>query len=326
MPRVGLVLGAGGYVGQAYEIGALSALHWDLGWDPRSADVIVGTSAGSVTAALLGLGVPVLEMASWALGRPHEGEAVLDELRRLREGLPPLDARVLMRPWRVPGRETWSRALTRPWSLDPVATLSSILPAGTVPLADLVSRCLPEMAAREWPEQVRVCATRRNGCRRTVFGGPSSPSRGPARPASLPVAVAASCAIPAFFRPVVIDGEEYVDGGVTSPTNADVVVDDDLDLVVVVSPMSQAPGPLRGLARRRLRAECQALRAAGAGVVCFEPGRRTAALMGLNPMAPDRAPEVLPAAFFETGAAAGEPGVRDRLVAIDNRARQRPAA
>src|SRR5579883_2827383 len=104
MPRVGLVLGAGGYVGQAYEIGALSALHWDLGWDPRSADVIVGTSAGSVTAALLGLGVPVLEMASWALGRPHEGEAVLDELRRLREGLPPLDARVLMRPWRVPGR------------------------------------------------------------------------------------------------------------------------------------------------------------------------------------------------------------------------------
>lgn len=36
MTRVGLVLGAGGIVGQAYQAGVLTALEHDLGWDPRS--------------------------------------------------------------------------------------------------------------------------------------------------------------------------------------------------------------------------------------------------------------------------------------------------
>ena len=48
--RVGLVLGGGGRIGLAYHAGALAALEHDLGWDPRSADVIVGTSVGAVSA------------------------------------------------------------------------------------------------------------------------------------------------------------------------------------------------------------------------------------------------------------------------------------
>jgi predicted acylesterase/phospholipase RssA len=50
---IGLVLGAGGMSGQAYHAGALAALAHDTGWDPRTADVVVGTSAGAVTGALL---------------------------------------------------------------------------------------------------------------------------------------------------------------------------------------------------------------------------------------------------------------------------------
>jgi NTE family protein len=57
MTRVGLVLGAGGVVGQAYHAGVLAALEHDLRWDPRSAGIIVGTSAGSITASLLRGGV-----------------------------------------------------------------------------------------------------------------------------------------------------------------------------------------------------------------------------------------------------------------------------
>ena len=52
-PAVGLVLGAGGVVGQAYQAGVLSALQRETGWDPRQAAIIVGTSAGSVTGAAL---------------------------------------------------------------------------------------------------------------------------------------------------------------------------------------------------------------------------------------------------------------------------------
>src|SRR3954447_20761496 len=55
--RVGLVLGAGGVVGQAYHAGVLAVLEHDFGFDPRGVDMIVGTSAGSITGTLLRLGV-----------------------------------------------------------------------------------------------------------------------------------------------------------------------------------------------------------------------------------------------------------------------------
>lgn len=53
MPRIGLVLAAGGFVGQAYHAGVLAALEHDYGWVPRTTDVVVGTSAGSVTGSLV---------------------------------------------------------------------------------------------------------------------------------------------------------------------------------------------------------------------------------------------------------------------------------
>ena len=58
-PRRGLVLGGGGVLGASWMIGAMSALSTALDWDPRDAEVIVGTSAGSVLAALLGSGVGI---------------------------------------------------------------------------------------------------------------------------------------------------------------------------------------------------------------------------------------------------------------------------
>jgi NTE family protein len=69
MPRVGLVLGAGGLVGQAYHAGVLAALENELGWDPRTASLVIGTSAGSLTATLLRMGVSAEDMASWSRGR-----------------------------------------------------------------------------------------------------------------------------------------------------------------------------------------------------------------------------------------------------------------
>ncbi len=66
MTDVGLVLGAGGVVGQAYHAGVLSALHQSAGWDPRSADIIVGSSAGSITGTMLRLGVGATDLAAMA--------------------------------------------------------------------------------------------------------------------------------------------------------------------------------------------------------------------------------------------------------------------
>ena len=45
MTRVGLVLGGGGIVGMAYHGAVLAGLEDATGWDPRDAEVVVGTSA-----------------------------------------------------------------------------------------------------------------------------------------------------------------------------------------------------------------------------------------------------------------------------------------
>jgi NTE family protein len=103
-PRVGLVLGAGGTVGQAYHAGVLAALEHDLGWDPRTAEVIVGTSAGAITGALLRLGIPAHDLAAWAVQAPLsvEGTRLRTWFGKTHPEFPPLDARHLLRPWRLP--------------------------------------------------------------------------------------------------------------------------------------------------------------------------------------------------------------------------------
>ena len=56
MTRRGLVLGAGGVLGFTWAVGALTAIEQEEGFDCRDVEMIVGTSAGSITAALLGCG------------------------------------------------------------------------------------------------------------------------------------------------------------------------------------------------------------------------------------------------------------------------------
>ena len=72
--RVGLVLGAGGFGGRAFHAGVLSALEEGLGWDPRSAEVVVGTSAGSQIGTGLRIGLSGSDMAARIAGNlTHAG-------------------------------------------------------------------------------------------------------------------------------------------------------------------------------------------------------------------------------------------------------------
>src|SRR5437016_3760653 len=77
-PRVGLVLGAGGVMGGAWLTGGLEALATETGWDPASADRVVGTSAGAMMGALLVSGVPPWFMVAHSAGRSFEGLAGAD--------------------------------------------------------------------------------------------------------------------------------------------------------------------------------------------------------------------------------------------------------
>lgn len=312
MGRVGLVLGAGGAVGHAYHAGTLAGLHAATGWDARRADVVVGTSAGSVVAAMLRAGVGPGDLFARAVGAPLSAEA-----SRLFSGmawprLGPKDAQgprtwaPLGDPARLLARAAWS-----PGATSPGAVLAAALPAGRIPNDALASavRHIHRAGGGSWPQQdTWVCAVRVPDGRRVVFGRdseavPSSSARsgpgdGRRSPAGSPTvdlgrAVAASCAIPAYYRPVEIGGADHVDGGVHSPTNADLVGDLDLDVVVVSSPMSGVGGPrlplgvegqMRALFAAGLRRELAGVRRRGVVVLAFEPTAQDQQAMGPDPM------------------------------------------
>ena len=80
--RIALVLGAGGSVGHAFHSGVLSVLAEELGWDARTAEVIVGTSAGSVVGALLRAGMPAEDLASRAMNEPMTAASTTLDSRR----------------------------------------------------------------------------------------------------------------------------------------------------------------------------------------------------------------------------------------------------
>lgn len=330
MTRVGLVLGAGGNVGQAYHAGVLTALENDLGWDPRTADVLVGTSAGSVVGTLLALGAPASDLAASIVEAPlsPDGAPVLEPIQQVSGPLPPLSLMSLFRgPWRPPSPALIARAMRRPWAVRPDVVAMTLLPDGNLDLFDHAGEALRSLGER-FPPQLRICAARRSDGRRVVFGRAGSP------PAPLSHAVAASCAIPGYFSPVSINGVSYFDGGVHSPTNADVLRDAELDLVIVLSPMSSVRGRGRGLqatmrrdAHRRLAREVAVLRAAGTSVVRFEPGRRALAVMSGDALATDQARAIVQAGFLEGGRWASSSRVAPLLASIaTRRSAARPAA
>jgi NTE family protein len=289
--RIGLVLGAGGVVGGAFHAGVLAALHELTGWDPRRADVIVGTSAGSVAGATLRAGLAAPDLLARSQGRPlsEEGTRVM---RTVGPPQRPPALRLDARPRRAADvSATLRRAAARPFSAPPWALLSGLIPEGTVSTS-MISDTVGAMFPGEWPDaDLWVCAVRQRDGRRIVFGRDD-------RAAPVADAVAASCAIPGFYAPVTIDGESYIDGGIHSPTNADVLVGRALDLVIVSSPMSLATGTLTGVgpvrpwARALLASEVLRLRRRGAKVVAFQPSLDDVGVMGGNAMDADKRAEV----------------------------------
>ena len=155
MQRIGLVLGAGGVVGQAYHAGVLAALENDLRWDPRDSEVIVGTSAGSITASLLRSGVPAAELAAWTVRAPLsiEGQLLEDLFGNETPRFEPFRPRDLIRrPPSLPGRHMIQHALMRPWSFRPMTAALALLAPGRADVTEHL-RPLRQVEGEGWPER-----------------------------------------------------------------------------------------------------------------------------------------------------------------------------
>jgi len=283
----GLVLGCGGTVGGAWQIGALAGVEKVLGWDPRTADVIVGTSAGATAAAMLGAGVGVDEMIAAHRGDEAPRASVRDFCTR-----PPAARPVL--PRGLPSSPPLVRAGLR--SRATLTALAGLAPAGrTNPqfLSALVDDLVPDGTWVPHPAMWIVATDLATG-ERVAFGAP-----GRSKPA-IGQAVRASWAVPGWYPPVTIEGRSYIDGGAASTASADLVTPLALDEVVVIAPMASGDGArvagvtgavealMRRPMSRRLDREIGALRDAGTNVVRVHPGAYELAVMGPNFMNPRR--------------------------------------
>jgi NTE family protein len=297
-----LVLGAGGFLGAAWTLGALAAVQDATGWDVTSADLMIGTSAGSVLAALLRAGHPVDELAGAHLRGSRGGRAtrvpdmptpVLDidpaaepsgpGLPHLGFGSLPLALRALRRPRRVPL----------------AAVAAALLPRGRRRLKSVGAVVRDAYRGRPWPDDTLVVAMDYETGQRVAFGAHASPRSTVTR------AVMASCAVPGWYEPVRIGRVPYVDGAICSPCNADLALDFGLDEIYVLVPMASLepdrPRSALGRLERRYRRamttrmldEAQQLRGTGTRVHLMTPNSEDLEAMGVNMMESARIPQVL---------------------------------
>jgi NTE family protein len=321
--RVGLVLGAGGVLGGAWLTGGLEALARETGWDPASADYVVGTSAGSMIGALCASGVPPWFMVAHSAGEVFEGVTDADgrpsaeadrsagAVFKLERALPPIG----------PGSiQLALRSLTQPHRHTPAALVAGWLPRGVISTKSL-ERTIRRVVPSGWSEHPNlwVVACDYTTGRRVAFGRDGAPE------ADLAQAVAASCAIPGFYYPVTIGGRRYVDGGLYSNSNLDLLHAEQLDLVICLNPTStlypmRAWNPAERLAAiarrdsgRRLGSEAKKLRAAGTRVVLIQPTGKDLEVMGSNLMSRRRRHEVILTAIETVGEQLREPALAEQL-------------
>jgi NTE family protein len=300
-------------------LGALSALESQGQISSAEADLILGTSAGSVIGALLRAGNSVEQLCAAQLddsatavamqlaGTPAPGLLLDFAGEPCWPGLPRL------------GVGSWPlamRALRRPWRLAPGAVCSALLPRGRRRLTTVGRLIENAFQGKAWPAGTWMVAMNYHTGAPTAFGRAGSPNTSIAR------AVMASCAVPGWFESVPIHRVPYIDGAVCSPCNVDLVAAEGLNEVYVLAPMASLAfdrprDPLtllerlwRRAATRRTMSEVARLRASGTRVRLITPNARDLEAMGANMMDNARRAIVLRSARESVGSALTERGSR----------------
>ncbi len=310
--KVGLVLGGGGILGGAWLIGSLYALAERTGWDLSAASHIVGTSAGSVIGALIAERMPPWFIVHHQRGGDVEG--MTDAVGRPIEAADEGSRRLITWSGQVPRPVLGSPKLAlcsalRPWRYPPTALLTGWVGRGFLQTEE-IGRIVRTVVPDGWsshPNLWIVTLDYSTG-KRAVFGRDGAPAT------DLWRAVEASCAIPGLYRPMRIDGRLYVDGGVWSPSNLDLLSEADVDTVVALNPMSSIqPGlpttiververRVRSAMGRRLGREARRLKEKGVRLLLIQPGSDDLDAMGINLMDPNRRVQVLETAIQTTSA------------------------
>lgn len=252
-----LVLGGGGVAGVAWELGILTGLH-DTGVDVRGADVIIGTSAGSVVGAQISSGNELESLFA----------SQLTPLEQSKERMVALDPVQMM--------EAFGQAIA-----DAGPDIKAIrgrigtyaLAAPTISEAERRVIIEGRLPARTWPQRRLLIVAVDTETGEEYFMDRESG-------VSLVDAVAASCAVPGIWPPVTLAGRRYMDGGVRSATNADLARG--YDRILILNPLG-ANANYFGVGTA---SEAAALEREGSQVLVIEPDAASTSAIGPNPLDP----------------------------------------
>jgi NTE family protein len=245
--------------------GALRALADVTGLEPQHADLMIGTSAGSVMATDLRQGRSLAEVLN-SVHPEFEGRA---EIVRAWGSLPDLGRRIVGSSW-VAARSLVPLSIPTP---RPPAFVQRIFPGSLLAVGG--DAPWHERYPPEWPDRpLWIVTSDLDSKRRIVLHSSSHDPR-----STLQQAVKASCAVPGVYSPIRVGGLRLVDGGVTSVTNLDLAADSDSHIVIALAPMAfdprDPPGHLHTMIRSRfnaqLRREGDRVRRAGKRLLILRP-------------------------------------------------------
>jgi predicted acylesterase/phospholipase RssA len=237
--KIALCLAGGGITGSMYEIGCLKALDEFIGQPGFSNqfDIYVGTSAGAVVAALIANGYAAHELYD---GIYNDSDSPLNFKRKdiynLRWGevfraVAPLFKRLpdLIRYGWVNRRHATF--------LDLLSIMQEFIPPGIFSLKNLdrfmARMFFPEGKTNDFrnlEKELYIPAIELDTGQRWVFG------EEPNRDVPISKAVAASAAIPIFFRPYRIKDHDFIDGSTSKVSHLDIALNHGAKLIVIVNP------------------------------------------------------------------------------------------
>lgn len=289
MAKRALVLGGGGPVGIAWEAGLLAGLA-EAGVDLAQADHILGTSAGSFVGAQIAMGRSPAKLVGPILAEGQNAAAS----RPSGSGSPPApDLAVLFMKMQEavsgvrPMQEV--RAEIGAWALS-AKTISEETFIGTF------GRSFSELPEDAWPDRSYAC-TAVDAVDGSFVVWSNESKVGVTR------AVASSCSVPGVFPPITINGRRYIDGGMRSPTNADLATGHDVAVVVAVRG-AVIDAAVSAKFEQMLERELQIVRDGGARVELIVPDPASVDAFGLNLMNPRRRPGAAQAGVDQGRAAA----------------------
>jgi predicted acylesterase/phospholipase RssA len=249
--KVALVCAGGGVTGAVYEIGCLRALDELLGRSVADLDMYVGVSGGAFVASLMAAGITPREMFDEVVNPAHRPFGIRPapiyhfdpaELVRRTARAPRVFSQAVLNALMGEGRDFSDVALAA----------FELLPAGLMDTSGigrfvhqlLVSRLRGDRFD-DLPRQLYVVAVDLDSGEAVAFGKPGW------RDVPVSRAVEASTALPALYRPVRIQGRDYVDGGVKKTAHINLAIQNGADLVICINPIvpflnDTAQGPLRG--------------------------------------------------------------------------------